>query len=366
MLDCRRIEAFLKEQARAGQFPGAVYALVDSRGLLACGAIGLTRIVPFGEVANVETAYDLASLTKPILTATILLSLQEQGVLSISDPLGRWLPESPWPEIQLEQLLLHTSGLPPWSPLYGLRGVSPVRALFRLSRLVASGKRVQYGCPNFILLGLVLERATGKELRQLAREIVLEPLAMEHSFFGGKAVCQTVAPTEWGNRHEQGMSLAEGLRPLVRHGIIEGAVHDTNAFSLGGLAGNAGLFSTAEDVGKYAVFLLRALGGQNSILRSETVRQMLFPRAFAADEVRSWGWLVRDPGINPSPGLESQKLVGHTGFTGTSLFLAPQLDLGMVLLTNRVHPTVRPTPMAAIRSRFHGLCVQARLRFRST
>jgi CubicO group peptidase (beta-lactamase class C family) len=332
----RPIERFLAGQVARGRFPGATYALVGPEGLLVEGRVGLMRLEPKPEALRPGAVYDVASLTKPVVTATVAMLLVERGELSLADPLRRFVPEARWEaDLKIEDLLLHTTGLPAWRPLH--QASDPMRALLEVPLEREPHQRALYSCLGYILLGLVLERLTGRSLRRLGRELVLEPLGMKSSGFSGEA--PDAVPTEAD--------------------VPAGQVHDGNARALGGVPGNAGLFSTAEDLGRYAAALLGSLQGRPGLLLPKTAQEMVRPRAEGSDEARSYGWMVQ-AGFGTSAGeAMGPRAFGHTGFTGCSLFFDPVRTLGAILLTNRVHPHARPTPMFEIRRRFHDLCCAA-------
>lgn len=329
------LERFLAAMVAQGHFPGATYALARSTGSLCSGQVGMRRLQPHPEPLPPRSVYDLASLTKPVVTATVAMLLAGQGLLRLDDPLSRYVPEARWGDgVRVEDLLLHTSGLPAWRPLY--ESLDPFGALLAEPLEREPHAKAVYSCLGYILLGTVLERVSGRGLRQLGRELVLEPLGMRGACFSGESA--EAVPTEID--------------------VPVGQVHDRNARALGGAPGNAGLFGTAEDLGLYASALLRSLRGEAGLLAPEMSREMVRPRARGADESRSWGWMVQD-GFKTSAGERmGPRAFGHTGFTGCSLFFDPERDLAAILLTNRVHPRVRPTPMFDIRRQFHDLCCE--------
>jgi CubicO group peptidase (beta-lactamase class C family) len=357
----RTLERFLAAKVARGCFPGATYGLVQSSGPLFIEQIGLLSLEPATRVLPDGAIYDVASVTKPVITATVAMILMERGELDIKALVSEFVPEAPWgARMTLEDLLLHTSGLPAWRPLYAVPGKTPIQVLFQVPlRFQPHGPAV-YSCLGYILLSQVLERVTGQTLRQLARELILEPLGMRRSFFSGDAIPPPVAPTEMGNAHEVQL-MRDGARgiPLVRGTLIQGVVHDTNAFCMGGMPGNAGLFSTGSDLGLYASALLRSLRGEPGLFaKFDTARIMLEVRAKGTDEARSYGWMVQN-GFRTSAGDRMGPAgFGHTGFTGCSLFFDPVRDLGAILLTNRVHPRIEGNPMMDIRRRFHDLCCE--------
>jgi CubicO group peptidase (beta-lactamase class C family) len=356
----RPIERLLAAQIALGHLPGATYLLVRSDGPLLGGQLGLMRHLPAPEVLPAEAIYDVASLTKPVITATVAMLLAERGELDLGALVGRYVAAAPWGErMTVEDLLLHTSGLPAWRPLYADPAKEPLQMLLEVPLRFKPHERAVYSCLGYVLLGHLLECAAGRSLRELGHELILGPLGMRASFFSGEPIPAPVVPTEMGNVHEVKMMRAGRGIPLVRAELIEGEVHDTNAYALGGLPGNAGLFSTADDLGLYASALLRSLRGQPGLLRPETAAEMIRVRAYGSDEARSYGWLVQDRFPTSAGAAMGPRAFGHTSFTGCSLFFDPERDLAAILLTNRVHPRLRPTPMHEIRRRFHDLACAA-------
>jgi CubicO group peptidase (beta-lactamase class C family) len=329
----RAIDRFLGTEVAEGHFPGAAYRLVRAEGVVAEGQLGLRRVVPEPELLLPGAVFDVASLTKPLITATVAMRLVEMGRLSLEQTLDRLVPEAPWgKQICIEDLLLHTSGLPAWRPLH--EAGDPWRALLEVPLEREPGTSPVYSCLGFILLGRALEALTGQTLRHLGQDLVIRPLGLRRSRFSGDST--DAVPTELS--------------------VSAGTVHDDNARSLGGVPGNSGLFASCEDVGLYASAFLRSLAGHEGLLRPDTARQMIQPRTEGVDEARGLGWLVQ-AGFRTSAGeAMGPRAFGHTGFTGCSLFFDPDRGLGVVLLTNRVHPHGRPTPMFDIRRRFHDLC----------
>jgi CubicO group peptidase (beta-lactamase class C family) len=332
----RPIERYLAEQVARSRFPGASYRLVRADGPVLGGQVGLARRRPQPAALRPDAVYDVASLTKPVITATVALLLAERGQLDPAEPVRSSVPEAIWPgEPRIEDLLLHTSGLPAWRPLY--QAADPLHALFRTPLEREPRGTAVYSCLGYVLLGLVLERRSGRSLRQLGRELVFEPLGMRRSGFSGEL--PDAVPTELD--------------------VPPGQVHDANARALGGMPGNAGLFSTAQDLGLYASALLASLAGRPGLLSPESARQMAQPRAEGRDEARSVGWMVQGRFRTSGGDAMGPRAFGHTGFTGCSLFFDPRREIAAILLTNRVHPREAPTPMFEIRRRFHDLCCAA-------
>ena len=287
------------------------------------------------------TLFDLASLTKPIVIGTLCMQLVERGELSLNRPAAEYLPEFRQTGVTLTHLLTHTSGLPAWIPLY-LRAGSREHVVSYLGEIdLAShpGEKAVYSCLGYIVLGKLLERVTKEPLDQLAQEQIFAPLGMEWTLFNPpQAWHKNCAATEDSNSFERRMVNYE--RYDWREGVIIGQVHDENAHFLGGISGNAGLFSTSTDLGKFCKALMDNGGNLLCLESLKTMRQV----ASAEGERRCIGWAVTDDGC-----------LYHTGFTGTSIRICLKRKLAAILLTNRVHPDADRRGIIEFRRMFHNV-----------
>jgi serine-type D-Ala-D-Ala carboxypeptidase len=348
---------FLRERIQAGIFPGARYLAARGDSVLEEGWVGKSVLRPEVHPVDSLTIFDLASLTKPLVTGALAALMACRGELDLQAPLethleetsGRWLGRA-----SLLDLLAHRSGLPAWLPLYlkasGREGY--LAATMALPPDYRPGTRVVYSCLGYILLAAVLERLGGSTLDVLADRAVFSPLGLQDTGFRPpRELRPRIAATEDGNEREREMA-GEAGRDFGgwRRGMIWGECHDLNAWSLGGVSGNAGLFSTAPDLHKLALEFL----GQGSGLFGEECRS-LFQKDLtpSLNENRSVGWqLAATPGSSAGPFLAKESM-GHTGFTGTSLWIDPRAGWILILLTNRIHPKYRPDDMNAVRREFH-------------
>lgn len=313
-----------------GCFPGAVL-LVARRGRIAFfEAFGHAQLYPEPRPMALDTVFDLASLTKVVATTPVILRLVERGELSLDDPVSLFFPafgEGAKKGVRIWHLLTHTSGLPAHLPLYSLvsRGEDVYGYISRLSLEYEPGTRVVYSDLGFILLGRIAELATGEPLDRLARELVFEPLGMRETCFN--------PPPELRER----AAATEYCR--LRGRVLRGEVHDENAWFMGGVAGHAGLFSTAADLAVYAQMWLNggSYGGVR-VLSPATVELATRNHTQGLNECRGLGWALNCRPCSCGD-LMSPRAYGHTGFTGTSLWIDPDRELFVVLLTNRVHPT---------------------------
>ncbi len=275
---------------------------------------------------TVDTVFDLASLTKPIVTTTAVMQLVERGQVGLDDPVARYLPEfgrNGKQAITVRQLLTHFSGLRPDLDLnHPWQGRDEaLRRVWEEKPAHPPGERFVYGDINFIVLGLLVERVSGTSLDRYAEASILRRLGMTHTGFLPSADWKPrIAPTE---RDERGQ-------------MLRGVVHDPTARRMGGVAGHAGLFGTADDVARFAQAILN---GGSGVLRPETAALMTCPQQpTGAGVLRGLGWDIDSPYSSPRGDFFPIGSFGHTGFTGTSLWIDPASRSYIVLLTNVVHP----------------------------
>lgn len=337
------LEDFLARELDAGSFPGAVALVGTVDGVLEIAAAGDAVVLPERIPASADTLFDLASLTKPLVTGALVASALPR--LDLSSSPGRYLAEwkaTRFDGVTIEKLLTHTSGLPAWSPIYARgEGVAAYRrTLAAIEPQTRPGERVTYSDLNFLLLGELLEAHYSAPLDVAFSELVGRHAGGTARFLPGRSA--SVAATERDDATERAMAAALGVSySRFRTGVVWGEVHDGNAFRRGGVAGNAGLFGTARDVWALS-------------------RAWLDPsrREFTADctpqlsEARGLSW-QGSRGAGSAVPTMTETAFGHTGFTGTSVWIDPDRGKIFVLLTNRVHPDVRDSDFNAVRRRFH-------------
>ncbi len=360
------ISALLTERVAAGDFPSAVYLVAQGREVVFAGATGNAVVEPQILPASLDTIYDLASLTKPLVTGLLCARRIESGELTLDSAVAHYLPEFDRTDkqaITIRELLTHSSGLPAWRPLYILAEGERDRAAGAIASLdleCQPGSCVIYSDLGFIALGLLLERITGHPLAKLARSEIFQPLKLEHTFFNPEMAMQTgIAACETGNAYErQSCQDAEGGDYADwREGLIWGEVHDGNAHFLGGAAGHAGLFSTAADT---LILAHQFLAVQSQLLKPETCEVFRTNMTKGLQEARSLGWqMAETPLSTAGPDLPGDSF-GHTGFTGTSCWIDPNSERVFLLLTNRTHAHPLPfTNINSVRRRFHSLAIAA-------
>jgi CubicO group peptidase (beta-lactamase class C family) len=374
------IDALLEKAVRIGRTPGAVVLVGRREGVVFRRAYGHRSIIPERQEMTTDTIFDLASLTKPLVVGTLIQWLVENGRLSVSEPAVKYLPEFGVREkylVTIEQLLLHTSGLPPTNSLRDYKqGPDRARALTLGGWLYKyPGREFIYSDIGYIALGELIENVTGERLDRTAERVIWKPLGMSDTRYC-PSLCQDprIAPTE--------LNYGWSKNP------IRGEPSDTRAYRLGSVVGNAGVFSSVDDLAKFARMLLGGgeLGGVR-VLSTESVHELMRPRAIPsascprsapssprarcagegrvapgqmglsafdasstsggaphelrvspARAVRTLGWDVSS-GFSSGRGRAlSARAVGHGGYTGTSLWIDPVLDLFVVFLSNRNHP----------------------------
>lgn len=310
----REIDAAVWRTLDAGGAPGAVVVIGRADGVLFQRAYGRRALEPTPQPMTLDTVFDLASLTKAVATASSIWTLIERGRLSLDTPVVEHVPGVD-PRVTVRHLLLHTSGLPAVNPLRDYEGTreEAIAAIAELPLEHPPGARVRYSDLGYVLLGEVVAAVSGRALDEYAREAVFEPLGMaETRFSPPEAWRARIAPTERAER---------------RGGVlIHGVVHDPRAWRLGGVSGNAGLFSTAADLTRFA----RGLLGGEHVLSPESLSAMTEPHRLPGG-ARALGWDVGRAGL-------SARAYGHGGYTGTSLWMDPERDVFVLLLSNRVHP----------------------------
>lgn len=321
------ISGLVEEEIEAGNLPGAV-VLIGRRGVVAyCEAFGYRQLEPSEERMTVDTIFDMASITKPVATATSVMLLVQRGEVRLRDPISRHIPEfaaNGKKKITVEQLLTHQGGLVPDNSLSDYQsGMDQAwQNIWALKPVHGIGKKFVYTDVGFLVLGELVHRVTGKNVAEFAAESIFQPTGMVDSGYLPKpSLHQRVAPTEKQN--------SKWLR---------GEVHDPRASLLEGVAGHAGLFSTAHDLALYANMMLtgKTQGGA-TILAPSTIGEMTTARDVAGQK-RGLGWDMRSKYSSNRSELFSQSAFGHGGFTGTAMWIDPELDLYVIFLSSRLHP----------------------------
>ena len=360
------ISNLLRSRIAAGDFPSAVYVVAENGRARFGEALGNSVVQPAKHEATLKTIYDLASLTKPLVTGLLCAKFVESAELTLEASVADYLPEFKRPDmsaITIRQLLTHTSGLPAWRPLYLLSDSveGSLAAIANEPLEYQSGERVVYSDLGFIALGFLLQRLSGQALADLAQRKIFQPLQLQHTFFNPKEALRTgIAACETGNAYERDMcepDFQSSQQSYWRNEVIWGQVHDGNAHFLGGTAGHAGLFSNAEGT---LMLANQFIGAQSQLLSRDTCELFRENMTPGLNEARSFAWQLAATKDSTAGLALPQAAFGHTGFTGTSCWIDSERQRVFILLTNRTHE--RPLPFAninSVRREFHTLAVAA-------
>lgn len=329
----QEVAELVQKAISAKQLPGAVVLVAQQGKVLLHEAYGQKSLIPQQEKMTIDTLFDMASLTKPIVTATCIMKLVENSQLHLTDKVSQYLPtfgQNEKQDITVEQLLLHTGGLIPDNAQRDYeQGIENAYAKIDALKLTAApGTRFIYTDVGYIVLGRIVEKLTGQPLDEMARLWIFDPLGMKESGYRRMSKHKDLEVSRMAPTEREG------------NGILRGIVHDPRGRGLDGVAGHAGLFSSSPDVMRYAQMLL--LGGQldgKRILKQETVRLMTLARHVPGGGMRSYGWDIDTSYSAPRGDRFPVGLsFGHTGYTGTSLWIDPTSQTIVIILTNRVHP----------------------------
>jgi len=319
------IDPIINDAIAQGQIPGAVLIVGHDGKIAYRKAYGRRAIEPRREAMTLDTIFDCASLTKVVATTTAIMQLWEQGKFRMNDPVAKYIPEfaqNGKQDILIRQLLVHYSGLAPDLDL--IKPWSGKETAYKMAFEAAPerppGSMFVYSDINFEVLGALVERLSDEPLDQYTQKHIFAPLGMNETRFNPPAAwLRRIAPTEEDENHR----------------MLRGVVHDPSARRMGGVAGHAGLFSTADDLARFAKALLN--GGQG-VLSPATIDKMTAPQQPPnAPAVRGFGWDIDTPFSTNRGELLPVGSFGHTGFTGTSLWIDPTTKTYIVLLTNAVH-----------------------------
>jgi CubicO group peptidase (beta-lactamase class C family) len=328
-------------------FPGATVAIGRHGRMALVAAVGHYSTTDHRPVTP-RTMYDLASLTKVVGWTTACMQLADRGLLDLDAPVSRYVAEFRWRNVTIRDLLTHTAGFPPDLPLW--QDTKTREQAFALADTAPlanpPGKSYVYSDVSAIIGEQVVERITGQRLDQYLAAHVFGPLGM--------AATRYLPPDSW-----RALIAPTEVDTILRHRLIWGTVHDESADRLGGVSGNAGLFSNALDLSRFATMLLDGGAWDTlTIVHAETVAEFTRRQDFPPGSSRALGWDT--PSQPSSAGTRmSDRAFGHTGFTGTSIWIDPGRDLFVILLTNRVNPTRANLKIAKVRPRVADLVAQA-------
>ena len=335
-------------------FPGAVLLVQQNGKIIHEKAYGYYMYKPSSGHIRLNTMYDLASLTKVIATTTATMICYDRGLFKLDDKVAKYLPKfgvNGKENVTIRNLLVHDSGLRPDIPSYRVfdsvknkeQGV--MNEIFNDSLVYPTGTKMVYSDLNFILMGKIIEKVTGLTLDKFCEKNIFKPLGMKNTMFNPPdSLVYRIAPTELDN--------------YWRHRQIRGTVHDETSQLLGGVAGHAGLFSTAGDIAKLLQMLLqKGIYHGKRYIKASTVE--MFVKKQSDLSTRALGWDTKSPEHSSAGHLFSDISYGHTGFTGTSVWTDPTRNLFVVFLTNRVYPTRKNLKILRVRPAVHNAVIQA-------
>ena len=336
--------AVLTQHVARGTTPAASAVVTDSVSEVASWAAGTHTYDSEARVAQLDDLFDLASVTKVVATATMCGILVDRGKLDLDEPVRELIPESSADRrITSRSLLSHCSGLPAHVHLYKhlIDRSEIVEAVMEMPLEYEPLTQALYSDLGYILLGELLERIGGVPLNELFRDLVRDPMGLHETVFcPGQSNRDRIVPTEddlsWRGR------------------LVHGEVHDENASVMGGVAPHAGLFSTVLDMGKFVrLWLNGGVANDCRLISTETARAFRSRAGFVEDSTWALGWDTVSPSGSASGRFFSPESYGILGFTGTSIWMDPEKELGVVLLTNRVHPTRDNWKIRELRPAFH-------------
>lgn len=329
-----QIDGIVEKEIRSGKIPGAVVLIGNQDKVLYRKAFGYRALVEDKLPMTVDTIFDIASITKVVATTTAVMQLVEKGKLRLEDPVAKYWPKfkaNGKKRITVRELLTHYSGLQPdlslkskWSGYE-----TAIKKIISEKPVCSPGTRFIYSDINFEILGELIRRISGQSLDAYSEEHIFRPLGMNDTGFRLPAMLhERIAPTECLNGENGKM--------------LRGEVHDPTAYRMGGVAGHAGLFSTADDLSIFARMLLGG-GSYNGvrILGPFTVEKMIRRQTPSEGVCRGLGWDIYSPSVRKSGIRLPSGFYGHTGYTGTSLWIDPLSKTYVIILTNRVHPDGR-------------------------
>jgi len=337
-----KFESLIQELLDRKVFPGITILAGSHMGEVFRNCYGDKSVEPRREELTYHSIYDLASLTKPLITSLLTLILIENGEFREDSRINKILPGFS-DEIRIDHLITHTSGIPAWYPLY-LRKEDHIEVIKELEPVAKPGRKVIYSCLGYILIAEIIKKITGRSFAAFSEDRIISGLGLENSFFTvPENRLQDCVPTEMGNRHEKSLAgrdfpdLSDNFK--WRDDILIGEVNDGNSFFLNGSSGNAGFFSTADDIFKLSRQFYPEF---TTLLKPDTALKFWENMTPFKRSHRSFGFKLNSSFITSGGRSLSRKAIGHSGFTGTSVWLEPDSANVFILLTNRIHPVFDP------------------------
>ncbi|MBI5474242.1 MAG: serine hydrolase [Ignavibacteriae bacterium] len=334
-----RLDSIMHNALADSTFPAAQLCVIKDNFIVYNKAFGRYTYDVNAPQTNLQTMFDMASLTKVVATTSAVMKLCDEKKLSLDDKVSKFVPafaKGTKSNITIRHLMLHNSGLPPFRQLWKFvpEAKDAIDSVYATSLVANPGDTTIYSDLGFITLGKIIENVSGMRLNEYVSRNFFQPLGMTRTMFLPFDFKDQCAPTEFDS--------------LWRKHLVQGIVHDENADFLGGVSGHAGLFSTASDV---AIFMQMLLNGGDydgrSYLESSTVT--MFTKRQSERSTRALGWDTKSAKGASAGNLFSPNSFGHTGFTGTSIWVDPERNLAVILVTNRVHPMRANTKIFKIR-----------------
>lgn len=344
------VEKIITGSISDSSFPGAVVLISKDGEVVFHKSYGRYTYDKKSPEVTTNTIFDLASLTKVIATTTAAMICIDKNLFNLDDKAAKYISEfasNGKDIVTIKNLLLHNSGLPAWKKYWGVYDNSNeiLNDIYSLKLENPVGEKFVYSDLGIIVLAKIIENVIGKSLDIFCRDEIFNPLGMNYTFFNPPdSLKHRIVPTENDN--------------YWRKRLLQGEVHDENAALLNGVAGHAGLFSTAEDLHKLLLMLLNK-GKYNDIqiIKEETVT--FFTAKASEQSSRALGWDTKSPKGSSAGNLFSELSFGHTGFTGTSVWVDPARNLIVIFLANRVHPTRNNTKIIKVRPQLHDAVIKA-------
>ena len=369
MKEFLNVKKKMEEGVEKGVFPGAVLLVSIGKEIAFHKAFGFRSVMPEKKPMTEDTVFDIASLTKVVASTTAIMILFKERRISLENKAGEFVPDFNCKEkenITFRNLLNHCAGLPDWLPLY--RGLlEKQKSTNEFSKY--DGKQYIYSRVNkeplvyvpetnckysdmgFIILGEIIEIICGKGLDKYCEEKIFNPLSLSATFYN--------------NLFEQSSALKQKNRLFAstencpwRKKVLEGEVHDDNAYAMGGIAGHTGVFSTGIDLHRFTTEILKCYSGEGGFIPQRIVREFLMRQDIVRGSSWALGWDTPSPDISTSGHYFSKKSAGHLGYTGTSIWIDLEREIEIILLTNRVHPTRENRSIAKFRPEIHDLVMK--------
>ena len=349
-LNFAKVDSVIENAIKDHAFPGAQVLIWEKGETLLNKSYGHFTYDDNSPKVTKNTLYDLASLTKVIATTTATMICYDRKLFSLNDPVIKYIPEfgsNGKEKITVLNLLLHNSGLPAWKKFYETDSNSEevIKDIYSSSLEYETGTKTVYSDLGIITLGKIIEKVTGERLDVFCKKEIFKPLKMHSTFFNPPdSLKKFCAPTEIDN--------------YWRKRLLQGEVHDETSAMLNGVAGHAGLFSNTTDIAKLISILIdTGKLKEKQFIKESTIK--LFTKRYSDESTRALGWDTRSDSGSSSGDYFSNTSYGHTGFTGTSVWVDPQRNLFVILLTNRVYPTRQNIKIRKVRPELHNAVIKS-------